>query len=94
MLDGSPVEFNVRCHAREVGGLRAEALWGGVGVPPNGVGSGTVVPLDGDRLARWARAGAARLGGVPVTRWERVRSARFVGRGSHSNGHPEKFLIT
>jgi hypothetical protein len=32
-----------------------------------GVGSGSVVPLDGDRLARWARAGAGRLEGVPVT---------------------------
>ena len=38
-----------------------------------GVGGGSVVPLDGDRLARGARAGAGRLGGVPVTRWDRVR---------------------
>ena len=33
-----------------------------------GVGSGSAEPLDGDRLARWARIGAGRLGGVPVTR--------------------------
>ena len=46
----------------------------------SGSGSGSIVPLDGDRLARWARAGAGRLGGVPVTRWGRVRSARVVGR--------------
>jgi hypothetical protein len=44
------------------------------------VGSGSVESLDGDRLARWARAGAGRLGGVPVTRWGRVRSARVGGR--------------
>jgi hypothetical protein len=45
----------------------------------SGSGGGSVVPLDGDRLARWARAGAERLGSVPVTRWGRVRSARVVG---------------
>ena len=39
----------------------------------SGVGSGSVVPLDGDRLARGARAGAARLGSGPVMRWGRVR---------------------
>ena len=38
-----------------------------------GVGGGSVVPLDGDRLARGARAGAGRLGSGPVTRWGRVR---------------------
>ena len=31
--DGSPVEFSVRRRAREVGGLRAGALWDGDGVP-------------------------------------------------------------
>ena len=30
---GGPVEFNVRRRAREVGGLRAGALWGGGGGP-------------------------------------------------------------
>ncbi len=32
-IDGSPVEFSVRRRAREVGGLRAGALWDGDGVP-------------------------------------------------------------
>ena len=44
-----------------------------------GVGSGSVVPLDGDRLARCARIGAWKLARVPVMRWGIVRSAR-VGR--------------
>ena len=45
----------------------------------SGAGSGSIEPLDGDWSARWARAGAERLGSVPVTRWGRVRSARVVG---------------
>ena len=47
-----------------------------------GVGSGSVVPLDGDRLARCARIGARKLACVPVMRWGVVRSARVGGRGA------------
>ena len=36
--------------------------------------------LDGDRMARWARAGVARLGSVPVTRAERHLSERALRR--------------
>jgi hypothetical protein len=42
----------------------------------SGVGSGSVVPLDGDRLARWARAGGGRLGSGPVTRCECIVGLR------------------
>ena len=45
----------------------------------SGAGSGSLEPLDGDRLARWARPGVAGLGSVPVMRWGRVRSVRVVG---------------
>ena len=45
----------------------------------SGVGSGSAVSLDGDRWARWARAGARRLVGERVMRWGRDRFLRVVG---------------
>ena len=38
------------------------------------------MPLDGDRLARWARAAVVGLWSISVMRWGRVRSVRVVGR--------------
>ena len=45
-----------------------------------GVGSGSVVPLDGDRLARGARVAIAVCVGVRVMRWGRVRRGRALVR--------------
>ena len=46
----------------------------------SGVGSGSVVPLDGDRLARGARVAIAVCVGVRVMRWGRVRRGRALVR--------------